>query len=269
MLKTKKVLNYPKMTQFLDIVAILLWAFLLFKYWVTGQLNLLIHPNYFILVLITSLILFVLSILKIYQLLSKIKLVPFNSNTNNNDSFHSNLLPKGWASTILIVVALLGLITKPIVLASQTAMQRGVMDSLPPTTQQPQAFTSATNPENRSLIEWVRTLNAYPEPDDYTGQKAKITGFVVHLDQLPDNYIYLSRFILTCCAVDAYPVGIPIELPESRQNYPPDSWLEVQGTMITKSLPSLDSSSSQNIRQLVLQTTMVKTIPTPKNPYGY
>jgi uncharacterized repeat protein (TIGR03943 family) len=266
----KTSFNNNLVIQYLDIIALLLWSCLLFKYWFTGQLNLLIHPNYFILVLITSIILLLLSLLKIYQLFSKIKLLTFNGNKiTNSENLHSNLLPKGWASTILIVVALLGLITKPIVLASQTAMQRGVIDSLPPTTQQPQAFTTVTNPENRSLIEWVRTLNAYPEPDNYRGQKAKITGFVVHLDKLPDNYLYLSRFILTCCAVDAYPVGIPIQLSESRQNYSPDSWLEIQGTMTTQTLPSLDSYSDQHKRQLVLEATVVNTIPTPKNPYGY
>lgn len=261
------LINGKLFNSFLDILAILLWAFLLFKYWLTGELNLLIHPNYFILVLITSIILFILSLLKIYQLFIQKKL-PVSPN-NNNNNFHSNLLPKGWASTILIFVALFGLTTKPIVLASQTAMQRGIIDSLPPATQQPQSFAVATNPENRSLIEWVRTLNAYPEPDNYTGQTANITGFVVHIDKLPDNYIYLSRFILTCCAVDAYPVGILVELPESRQNYPIDSWLEVQGVMSTQLLPSLDSNNSKEKRQLVLRANMIKTIPTPKNPYGY
>jgi len=270
-----KILNQKIKREILDILAILLWSFLLFKYWITGELNLLIHPNYFILVLITSIILFILSALKTYQLLIKIKSIPVHSNGNGNNSIndnnnlHNNLLPKGWATTILTIVALFGLLTKPVVLASQTAMQRGVMDSLPPTTQQPQAFTTNVNPENRSLIEWVRTINAYPEPDNYMGQKANITGFVVHLDNLPENYIYLSRFILTCCAVDAYPVGIPIQLPDSRQNYPVDSWLEIQGVMTTQTLPSLDTENNKEKRQLVLQAETIKTIPTPKNPYGY
>jgi uncharacterized repeat protein (TIGR03943 family) len=122
------------------------------------------------------------------------------------------------------------------------------------------------------LIEWVRTLNVYPEPDAYNGQKAKITGFVVHLPGLPDNYLYLSRFILTCCAVDAYPVGIPIKLPQPRSNYPPDTWLEIEGEMITEILPSININKSENEttkRQLVLNASALKPIPTPKNPYEY
>ena len=252
----------------LDIFAITSWGLLLFKYWFTGELNLLIHPNYFILVIITSIILLIISLFKIYQLVSKIKSIVINDNYSSNN-FHSNLLPQGWAATILFLVAFVGLITKPIVLASQVAMQRGVTDSLPPTTQQPQAFTTNDIPEQRSLIEWVRTLNAYPEPDNYAGQKANIKGFVLYLDQLPDNYLYLSRFILTCCAVDAYPVGIIVELPESRRNYPPDSWLKIQGVMTTQILPSPDDSITKDKRQLVLRAKTINSIPTPRNPYEY
>ncbi|BAQ62161.1 membrane protein [Geminocystis sp. NIES-3708] len=254
----------------LNIFAIFLWALLLFKYWFTGELNLLIHPNYFILVLVSSIILFLLSIANIIQLIIYNQRNYNRNNSANNQ--YSKLLPKGWASSLLSFVAILGLITKPMVLSSQTAMQRGVIDSLPPTTLETQSFLTQTSPEKRSLIEWVRTLNAYPEPDTYTGQPANITGFVVHFDHLPDNYIYLSRFVLTCCAVDAYPVGILVELPKSRNNFPVDSWLEIQGIMKTEILPRLDSFPSietKDKRQLVLKAKEVKVIPTPKNPYDY
>ncbi|MGI0481550.1 TIGR03943 family putative permease subunit [Geminocystis sp. CENA526] len=253
---------------YLDIIALVSWSLLLFKYWFNGELYLLIHPNYFLLVLATSLLLFILSIARIIQEFEKLK---NRENTNeNNDNQHTNLLPKGWASSLLVLVAIFGLITQPIALTSETAIQRGVGDTLPPTTLETQSFLNQTPPENRSLIEWVRTLNAYPEPDNYTGQKANITGFVVHLDSLPDNYIYLSRFVLTCCAVDAYPVGIPVELSKSRDEYPPDTWLEIQGAMKTETLLSLESSSPQREkRQLVLQAGEVKVISTPPNPYAY
>lgn len=266
----KNIKNKEIWFNILDIFAIFSWSLLLFKYWFTGELNLLIHPNYFILVLVSSFIFFLLSIAKIIQLFIQRKKTYNQNNSSNNQ--YSKLLPKGWASSLLSFVAILGLVTKPMVLSSQTAMQRGVVDSLPPTTLETQSFLSQTSPEKRTLIEWVRTLNVYPEPDTYTGKKANITGFVVHLDHLPDNYIYLSRFVLTCCAVDAYPVGILVELPKSRSNFPVDSWLEVKGVMKTESLPRLDSFrgvEGKDKRQLVLKATEVKVIPTPKNPYAY
>ena len=54
----------PKLKLFLpglDILAILAWGILLFKYWVTGQLKLLIHPNYNLLVLATGILLIILA----------------------------------------------------------------------------------------------------------------------------------------------------------------------------------------------------------------
>jgi putative membrane protein len=169
-------------------------------------------------------------------------------------------------------VAVISFWVPPTVLSAQVALQRGVSESLPLTQTNPQAFRGNIKPENRTLIDWIRTLNAYPEPDAYQGQKAKITGFVIHLPQLPPNYLLLSRFVLTCCAVDAYPVGIPIKLEGDRSVYPPDSWLTVEGAMLTESLP-FDSQTLKAIprqkRQLVLEAQSIQQIPTPSDPYSY
>ncbi|MGY6529138.1 MAG: TIGR03943 family putative permease subunit [Cyanobacterium sp.] len=261
----KNLLFFP----LLDFSAFFFWGFLLFKYWATGELNLLIHPNYFLLVFIASIVLFIISALKLLHIYLKY----YRRKNYLRESDNSILLlPKGFGSSLLIVVAVYGLVTQPMILNSQSAIQRGLVDSLPPVTLQPEAFGAGTKPEERTLIQWVRTLHVYPEPDTYKGQKANITGFVVHLDSLPDDYVYLSRFIITCCAVDAYPVGIPVKLPESRENYPPDTWLTVQGQMMTQTLPPLDATntnSTREVRHLVLDASEVEVIPTPADPYGY
>ena len=254
----------------LDLLALLAWSILFLKYWFTEQLSLLIHPKYFSLVLITGISLLLLCVFRAWQLWRELSRSLSTSSANTE---HINLLPRGWSSSLLLIAAISGLLIKPTVLTSQVALQRGVNETLPLTKEQPQAFVRATSkPEERSLIEWVRTLNAYPEPDAYNGQQAKITGFVVHLPPLPGNYIYLSRFILTCCAVDAYPVGIPVKIPQPRSNYPPDSWLEVEGEMITEILPNFAANAAEtqtSNRQLVLKARSLKPIPTPKNPYEY
>jgi uncharacterized repeat protein (TIGR03943 family) len=185
--------------------------------------------------------------------------------TDNNE--HITLLPTGWSGTLLLIVAIAGLIISPRVLNSDTALARGVSNTLPLTRSQPQAFRTSTKPEERTIIDWVRTLNAYPEPDAYAGQPANVTGFVIHLPGLPDNYLLLSRFIVTCCAVDAYPVGIPVKLEGNRTAYPPDSWLTVTGTMGTENLASAESKITK--RQLVLTAKTIESIPTPADPYDY
>jgi uncharacterized repeat protein (TIGR03943 family) len=254
----------------LDALAILAWGALLLKYSLTGQLKLLIHPNYFWLVFVTGIILLSLGIIKANQILKS------KSNSREIKSTkaieHITLFPPGWSSTLLVTTAVLGFLIHPTILNSEAALHRGVTESLPLVRSQPQSFRTNTNPENRSLLDWIRTVSAYPEPDAYTGQTAKVTGFVIHLPSLPDNYLLVSRFVVTCCAVDAYPVGIPVKLNTSRAAYPPDTWIEVEGKMTTETLAidraNLTPNSHQQ-RQLVLNSTSIKKIPTPSDPYAY
>lgn len=250
----------------LDVLVLFAWGGLLLRYWITGQLRLLIHPNYFWLVLVTGIALLILGILKSGQLLIDIRQQRNNIEVRETLQ-HITLLPQGMGSAILLATALAGFLIAPTVLTSQAALQRGVTESLPMTRSQPQSFRTTIKPEERSLIDWIRTLNAYPEPDAYAGQKAKVSGFVVHLPHLPDNYLLISRFIITCCAVDAYPVGIPVRLESSRNAYPPDTWLEIAGEMAVETLPNQETNSEK--RQLILAAQTLTKIPTPADPYSY
>lgn len=238
----------------LDVLAIAAWGILMLKYWLSGKLNLLIHPDYFWLVVAGGLGLLVVASLKGWQLLRRRRAIAPSLQ-------HITLFPPGFSSALLLATAILGLSFTPRVFSSQTAIQRGVTDFLAGTRTQPQAFRSSVRPEERSLLDWVRTLNVYPEPDAYTGQKVKVQGFVIHTPELPQEYLLLSRFVITCCAADAYPVGLPVKLNQSRQVYPPDTWLEVKGQMVTENLGGK--------RQLTILASSLKRIPEPKNPYEY
>ncbi|MEB3311717.1 MAG: TIGR03943 family protein [Snowella sp.] len=255
----------------LDILGILAWGLLLLKYSFTGELRLLIHPNYFGLVSFTGVVLVVLSLVRAWQWSRRFARRQREAEIQDTVS-HITLLPTGVGSILLLVTAILGFAIAPTVFSSNVALQRGVSNTLPATQLQTQSFQGNIKPEERSLMDWIRILNAYPEPDAYAGQKAKITGFVVHPENLPDNYILLTRFVLTCCAVDVYPVALPVRLEGSRAQYPQDTWLEVQGIMETDTL----NANTQNFkgtesfkRQLVLVAESVKTIPTPADPYSY
>ena len=263
-LNPKRIKKNPRIMPWLDVFALLAWGTLFLKYVVTGQIKLLIHPNYIGLVLATSIVFLLLAALR------GLYIIRTNLNQDNR-SEHITLFSPHFSSSLLLIIAILGLLIPPSILSSQAALQRGVTDTLPLTRFQPQSFRTSTKPEDRSLFDWVRTLNAYPEPDAYTGQKANVKGFIIHLPELPDNYILLARFVVTCCAVDAYPVGIPVQLEDSRVNYPQDRWLVVQGTMKTETLPVLSHNSEpgKEERQLVLVAKSVEEIPTPSDPYDY
>lgn len=254
----------------LDGLGILAWGILMLKYSVSGELKLLIHPNYFALVTVTGFVLLFLGALRLFQT-GRRWFKKSSKKVDQDTVTHVTVLPLGLGTILLLTTALLGLFITPSVFTSQLALQRGISTSLPPTRTQAASFASQTKPEDRTLVDWVRTISAYPEPDFYAGQKVNITGFVVHGDYLPDNYILISRFILTCCAVDAYPVAIPVRLEGSRSQFPPDTWLTIQGEIVTETLATGPDQAREGAekRQVVVAANSVEVVPTPADPYSY
>lgn len=246
-------------TPWLDVLAIAAWGVLFLTYWATGKLYLLIHPNYTWLTVASGVVMLVVAGLKAWVLLRQPKRQVNRGEATEGQ--HLTLFPPGWSSVLLLLVAILGLLISPRAFASQTAIDRGVTDTLTMTRVKPQAFRASEKSEDRSLVDWIRTLTVYPEPDAYTGQKAKLQGFVIYPPNMPDQYLFISRFVITCCAADVYPVSLPVKLTQSRSNYKPDTWLEIEGQMMTETLAGK--------RQLVVAAKSIKNIPEPKNPYDY
>jgi uncharacterized repeat protein (TIGR03943 family) len=240
----------------IDVLAIAAWGILFLAYWFTNKLYLLIHPNYMGLTIAAGIGLFGLAVWRGLLLLRRDR-----AQVATDGQQHITLLPKGWSSTLLLATAILGFVITPRPFTSQTAIQRGISESPTLTRVKAQTFRGSANTEDKSIIDWIRTLTVYPEPDAYTGQKAKVQGFVVHPPNLPDDYLLISRFVITCCAADVYPVSLPVKLTSSRSAYKPDSWLEVEGQMVTAELVGK--------RQLAIAATSLKPIEEPKNPYNY
>ncbi|MGA7934295.1 MAG: TIGR03943 family protein, partial [Kovacikia sp.] len=215
----------------LDVLAIAVWGVLFLKYWLTGKLFLLIHPNYLWLTVVAGVTLLIVAGLRAVTLIRQSRRMPQTAGATDQ---HLTLFPPGWSSALLLATAILGLLISPRAFASQTAIDRGVADTLTITRVKPQAFRGVEDSENKSIVDWMRTLTVYPEPDAYTGQKAKVQGFVTYPPNLPDQYLLISRFIITCCAADAYPVSLPVKLSQSRDGYKPDMWLEIEGRMVTE-----------------------------------
>ncbi len=222
----------------LDGLAMLFWGILLVKLWFANQLSILIHPNYAPLTVMAALCLLVLGTAELRR-------------KDKKNGF-------SWGSGILLTTALIALLVPPRAFASDKAIHRGVEDPSSLSTRLlPQSFRASNRPEQRTLLEWVRTISAYPEPDAYTGQRAKVTGFVIKSNELPQGVFLLTRFVITCCAADVYPVSLPVQA--DTQNLQNDQWLEVEGKMFT-----LEVSGT---RKLAIAAEKVTPIPEPKNPY--
>lgn len=256
---TKRRLYWP-WRDILDVLAFGAWSAMLFRYWFSGKILLLLHPNYtwlshsaaFALVGLVALTLF-----KIFR-----QMAGPQSGQTKDMLGHVTLMPPNISSALLLGVAIFGLIYTPRAFASQTALQRGISETLSLTRSQPQRFVRAAAPEERTIIDWIRLVNVYPEPDAYAGEPVDVVGFVIHPENWPDEYVMVARFVITCCAADVYPVGLPIKLSaQERSDYPVDSWLRVTGEMTSETLDGR--------RQLAIAPTNIQQIAEPKNPYEY
>lgn len=243
----KKAIYWPIAV---DVLVLLLWGLMILRYAWTGLLAVLLHPDYHWLAIGAGVLLLGLAAWRSLGLIR---------GRSGPVMPHVSLLPRRLNIAILLAVAMFGLIYVPRPFTSNTALARGIADSVGATRSQPQRFVRNQPPAERSLTDWIRTLNAYPEPDAYTADPVNVTGFVIHPPEWPDNYLMTARFVLTCCAADAYPVGLPVKLADDRSDYAIDSWINVTGEMVTETVGG--------DRRLVIRAERIVTVPEPDNPY--
>ena len=248
---------WQKFLPWLEACAITAWGVVLTKLWLFGQLFLLVHPNYIPLTAIAGLGLIAIGVTEAWRVSQRRR----NTATSANAQQHVTLIKPSLSSSLLLIVAIAALLINPRPFTSEKAIHRGVIDNIADARTVPKSFRASNRPEERTLVEWVRTISAYPEPDAYKGQKVKLTGFVVHAPDQPDNEFLITRFIITCCAADVYPVSLPVKIAESRSKYPPDRWLQIEG--------QADVDTTNGKRQVVIAASNITAIAEPKNPYDY
>lgn len=234
----------------LDCLSLAAWGVLLLVYWLRGDLNVLIHPAYQALTIFTAIAFLVMAIARGWQLKSR---QPYPQ------ASHSALLPRRFSLALLLLVALVGFLVPPKVFANDLARDLSLDELTGYSRSRPQAFRGNQRPEERTITDWVRTLNVYPEPSAYVGQRVNVKGFVMHPSELPSDYLLIARFTLTCCAADAYPVGLPVKLEGDRSQYPVDQWLSIQGVV--------ESQTLDGKPQVVIVPRNIERVSAPSNPY--
>lgn len=148
------------------------------------------------------------------------------------------------------------LIAPPTTLSAATAQQREVNAGGGGGT----ADMNAAD-EDRDARDWAMLLrqNGGAEAE---GRTARFIGFVLAGPDSQADLFYASRFVVSCCAVDAQPLGVPVLAPGWAQDHPAGSWVEVEGAFV----PNPDVTSDQPV---VLRPYSVTAIAEPDDPYVY
>ncbi|MDR3587695.1 MAG: TIGR03943 family protein [Desulfosporosinus sp.] len=115
-------------------------------------------------------------------------------------------------------------------------------------------------------------LNIDDHPEQVYNQHWRLTGFVYKDPKLAKNQFVITRFVITCCIVDATPIGIMVESPDA-PNLKADTWVEVDGLLQKRSIGGADEIKSvHNFHETddgvpYLVVTSCKVVATPKDPY--
>lgn len=170
----------------------------------------------------------------------------------------------GFSSVVLVgLVAIAALGFRPATLTTATVSQRimnsgGALDS---GLNDSDLLKERGDYAHFTVKDWAQLLAQSDDPMLYSQKTVRLTGFVAPSER-DETIFYVSRFSVTCCAVDARPIGVPVYKPGWRQVVSADDWVEVSGVMAANPL-----SSSKH--RTVVAPDYVKKITQTGDPYVY
>jgi TIGR03943 family protein len=169
------------------------------------------------------------------------------------------------ACVMVCMVAGMALLVPPTALTTTTATQRGInkgaVTQLSADKLSQASIFAQRDYSHLTIKEWAGLLAQTHDSAFYRGKTVNLTGFVTP-DTADSQIFYVSRFVVTCCAVDAQAVGVPVYAPGWRERYQPNSWVTVTGDF---------AAHPQQHRQqpIVIMPRSVTLTTQPKEPYEY
>lgn len=173
----------------------------------------------------------------------------------------------GAAAVVTIGVTVAMLVLPPTTLSARTAQQRSV-DSA--------TLSNATGSESAVQLlgsegvdtseygvkDWAALIRQTTDTTALVGKQVELTGFVVPGD---DGSFTLTRFVISCCAVDAQPVGLGVVTGDGAgTGTVPDEgqWVTVRGALAANPDQSADA-------RIVVKAAKITDIAQPEDPYEF
>ncbi|MET4704178.1 TIGR03943 family protein [Frigoribacterium sp. UYMn621] len=235
---------------------------------VTNQLILYIHPRYIVFTVIMAGVGLVLVVASFWKSAKS----DDHDHDTDHDHDHEEPSPRGYrraistaGTVVTLVVAVALVVVPPATLTTATADQR-VINSTQVGSGTKTVDAAASAPAGAfarfTVLDWSSLLRQTTDAGFYRDKTANVVGFITTDTDDPQNVFYVSRFVITCCAVDAQPVGVPVFLPHWQDRFAADQWVRVSGSFETT--PSTKSQQS-----IALVPTATTKVTQPSEPYLY
>ncbi|OUE25138.1 TIGR03943 family putative permease subunit [Clavibacter michiganensis] len=239
---------------------------------ITGQLGLYIHPRYFV---FTG----IMAVIGLVATVAGFALRPAEA-AEEHDHDHGSAALGGDASAagraslrarasrvavaaVVTVTVVAVLVLPPRTLTNSTVTQRALNSSSVASDAAPdQELLGTSDFSTLGVKDWSQLLAQTTDPTFFTSKSVDITGFVSADPDDPDDVFYVTRFVVTCCAVDAQPVGVPVYQPGWKSTLQTDEWVQVTG-------PFASNPSARSRQPLAVMPQTVTPVDQPADPYVY
>ena len=222
---------------------------------VSGKLGLYIHPRYFVFTVVMACIGAVLVV-------AAFAIVP--DPAVEEDHVDHEAPPRRWrvvpAAAVVIGAILALLVLPPETLTSATAAQRSVNSSTASLSRGDTTSLIGGSTSAFSVKDWSVLLAQNSSASFFQDKKVDVVGFISASPDDPQNEFYITRFVVTCCAVDAQPVGIPVHMPGWQSTFAADEWVEATGQF---------TSPAASSTKLTLSPTTLEKTTKPDQPYVF
>lgn len=220
-----------------------------------GKLTLYIHPRYTVFTV-------ALAALAAVGVIGAIIVLPPSRAEHDHD--HGAHPSKSrwftWARVAVLVCAAFALLVlPPATLSSTTRQNRDLVTSgqrLDSTDTQALAGVDSTT---FSVKDWAALLQQ-GGPEAVVGKEVDVSGYV--LDQGEDDVFFVVRMMVSCCAVDAQPLGFGVYRPGWREELEPSAWIAITGRFA-------HNPNSGSRHPAVVQAASLTPIDEPDQPYVF
>ena len=223
----------------------------------TQQLVLYIHPRYVVFTVVMAVIALVIGVLSV-------AVRPADTEGTAPRRGWSRVVG-GLALVLSGAMALTMVLVPPTTLSSATASQRDIVGSTVGSDSQNADEVENADDEliaSFTVVDWASLLRQTSDPSFYANKKADVVGFITPSEDDPNDIFYVSRFTVTCCAVDAQPAGVAVYAPDWQNDFEIDDWVEVTGSFET-------NPSARSDLPLVLVPETMTSVERPSEPYLY